>query len=539
MNVSVDVRNTGSVKGDEVVQLYVRDVASSITRPVKELKGFRRITLEPGASTTVEFRLGKDAFAFWNEEMRYVVEPGEFHIMAGPEQRRPQDRSPHRDRHWRRGMTTADLMRESAAAQVASPGRYRWRICALLLAATTINYIDRQVLGVLAPDLQRAFAWNEIEYGYIVTAFQAAYAIGLVTAGAVIDRLGTRLGYALAITVWSLAAMSHALVGSVAGFAMARFALGLGEAGNFPAAIKTVAEWFPRRERAFATGIFNSGSNIGAIIAPLAVPVLAVSFGWQAAFLATGALSAAWLVTWLATYRPPEQHPHLSSAELALIRSDPQEPSIRVPWLQLLRHRQTWAFVMAKFMTDPIWWFFLFWLPKFLNAEYGLTLTGLGLPLVVIYLMADVGSIAGGWIAGRFIKRGWSVNRARKGAMLICALAVTPISFASNAGNLWLAVALIGLATAGHQGWSANVFTLTSDMFPRHTVASVVGMGGFGGAVGGMLIATFTGFLLESTGSYVPVFMMAGFAYLLALLVVHLLAPRLEPARIAGPDAST
>jgi len=415
---------------------------------------------------------------------------------------------------------------------VSSPGRYRWRICALLLAATTINYIDRQVLGVLAPQLQRDLHWSEIDYSNIVTAFQAAYAIGLVTAGAIIDRLGTRIGYALAIAVWSLAAMSHALVGSVAGFAAARFALGLGEAGNFPAAIKTVAEWFPRRERALATGIFNSGSNLGAIIAPAAVPVIAITLGWQAAFLATGVLSAAWLVTWLLTYRPPEQHPRLSPAELELIRSDPQEAAVRVPWLQLLRHRQTWAFVMAKFMTDPIWWFFLFWLPKFLNAEYGLTLTGLGLPLVLIFLMADIGSIAGGWIAGRFIKRGWGVNRARKTAMLICALAVTPIVFASGANNLWLAVALIGLATAGHQGWSANVFTLTSDMFPRHTVASVVGIGGLAGAVGGMLIATFTGFLLATTGSYLPVFMLAGSAYLIALFVVHVLAPRLQPARI-------
>lgn len=423
-------------------------------------------------------------------------------------------------------------MMPAAAAESRAVGRYRWRICALLLAATTINYIDRQVLGVLAPELQRTFAWSEVQYGYIVTAFQAAYAIGLVSAGAIIDRLGTRLGYALAISLWSLAAMSHALVGSVAGFALARFALGLGEAGNFPAAIKTVAEWFPRRERAFATGIFNSGSNIGAIVAPLMVPIIAVTFGWRAAFLATGVLSAAWLITWWLTYRPPEQHPKLSARELAFIRSDPPEATVRVPWATLLRHRQTWAFVMAKFMTDPIWWFFLFWLPKFLNAEYGLTLLGLGAPLVVIFVLADVGSIAGGWIAGRFIKRGWTINRARKTAMFICALAVVPIVFAAEADNLWVAVALIGLATAGHQGWSANVFTLTSDMFPRRTVASVVGIGGFGGAVGGMLIATFTGFLLQTTGSYVPVFLMAGSAYLSALLVVHLLAPRLEPARI-------
>jgi MFS transporter, ACS family, hexuronate transporter len=422
---------------------------------------------------------------------------------------------------------------EAIASNPAVPGgNYRWRICALLLAATTINYIDRQVLGVLAPELQKIFAWSEVQYGYIITCFQAAYAIGLVSAGAVIDRLGTRLGYALAIAIWSLAAMSHALVGSVAGFALARFALGLGEAGNFPAALKTVAEWFPRRERAFATGIFNSGTNIGAIVAPLTVPIIAVTFGWQAAFLFTGVLSAAWLTTWLLTYKPPEQHPKLGAAELAFIRSDPQEPTERVPWASLLKHRQTWAFVIGKFMTDPIWWFFLFWLPKYLNSEYGLSLLALGAPLVAIYVLADVGSIAGGWVAGRFIKMGWSVNRARKTAMLICALCVVPVVFVSQVQNVWIAVLLIGLATAGHQGWSANIFTLPSDMFPRRTVASVVGIGGFGGAVGGMFIATFTGFLLETTGSYVPVFMMAATAYLLALGFIHLLAPNLEPAKM-------
>ncbi len=419
----------------------------------------------------------------------------------------------------------------------AKIGRVRWRVCAMLLAATTINYIDRQVLGVLAPFLQEQIGWNEIEYSYIVTAFQAAYAIGLLCAGAIIDRFGTRIGYAISIGVWSLAAMGHSLAVGVASFAAARFALGLGEAGNFPAAIKTVAEWFPRRERALAAGIFNSGSNIGAIVAPMLVPVVASRWGWQAAFLCTGALSAIWLVVWLLTYHAPEQQPGLSAAELAHIRSDPEEPARRLPWAQLLRHRQTWAFVAAKFITDPIWWFFLFWLPKFLHAEYGLTLLGLGLPLIVIFVLADVGSIAGGWFAGRLIKRGWSVNRARKSAMAACALAVVPIVFAARADNLWLAVALIGLATAGHQGWSANLFTLTSDMFPRHAVASVVGIGGFAGAVGGMLISTFTGFLLQATGSYVPVFLMAGSAYLLALAVVQVLAPKLQPAQLA--DAST
>ena len=419
-----------------------------------------------------------------------------------------------------------------SAAAAGSIGRYRWRICALLLFATTINYIDRQVLGMLATDLQKAIGWNEQQYSAIVAAFQIAYAIGLVTAGAVIDKLGTRVGYALAICVWSIAAMSHSLAATVVGFAIARFALGLGEAGNFPAAIKTVAEWFPRRERAFATGIFNAGSNVGVIVAAAVVPIIAVTWGWRAAFLFTGLLSATWLVAWLTIYRVPEQHPRLSKGELEYIRSDREEATTKTPWRHLLGHRQTWAFVLAKFMTDPIWWFFLFWLPKFLNSEYQLTITGLGLPLIVIYLLADVGSIGGGWLAGRFIKLGWSTNRARKTAMLICALCVVPIVFASQAGNLWVAVLLIGLATAGHQGWSANLFTLTSDMFPRQAVASVVGIGGLGGAVGGAMIAAFVGFLLETTGSYVPVFILAGSAYLLALLVVHLLAPRLEPAKL-------
>jgi MFS transporter, ACS family, aldohexuronate transporter len=411
----------------------------------------------------------------------------------------------------------------SAAASGDGPSRYRWRICALLFFATTINYVDRQVLGVLAPYLQPIIGWNEIQYGYIVTSFQAAYAVGLLIAGGVIDRLGTRIGYAIAISIWSLAAMGHALVQSVIGFAIARFALGLGEAGNFPAAIKTVAEWFPRKERALATGIFNSGSNVGAIVAPLAVPWITLRLGWHWAFVFTGFLSAAWLITWLAVYRPA----------LAPVQSDAEESAARLPWAHLITYRQTWAFLLGKFITDPVWWFMIFWLPKFLNSEHGLTLTDLGPPLVVIYLMADCGSIAGGWIASAFLKRGWSPNRARKSAMLLCASLVVPIIFAAKARNLWVAVALIGLAAAAHQGWSANLFTLVSDMFPQRAVASVVGIGGFGGAVGGMLIATFTGFLLEFTGSYVPVFMMAGSAYLLALLVIHILVPKLEPADVS------
>ncbi|HMK31180.1 MAG TPA: MFS transporter [Terriglobales bacterium] len=425
--------------------------------------------------------------------------------------------------------TTAE---DASARAPAAFGRYRWRICALLFFATTINYVDRQVLGILAPELQRSIGWNEAQYGHIVTAFQAAYALGLLLAGSFIDRVGTRLGYALAVAVWSLSAMGHALARSVLGFGFARFMLGLGESGNFPAAIKTVAEWFPRKERALATGIFNAGSNVGAIIAPLVVPPITVRFGWRAAFLCTGIFSALWIVAWLTTYRRPQEHTGIGRAELRYIESDAGPPAVRVPWAQLLPRRQTWAVAMGKFMTDPVWWFFLFWLPKFLNAKHGLTLTQLGPPLVIIYVMADVGSIAGGWLSSRFIQRGWSVNRARKVTMLICALAVAPIMLAARVTSLWEAVALISLATAAHQGWSANLYTLASDMFPRAAVASVVGIGGFGGAVGGMLIATFAGSELQATGSYLPMFVLAGMTYLAALLMIQLLAPRLEAVNL-------
>jgi MFS transporter, ACS family, hexuronate transporter len=411
-------------------------------------------------------------------------------------------------------------------------GRYRWRICALLFFATTINYVDRQVLGVLAPHLQIVIGWNEIQYGYIVTAFQAAYAIGLLVVGGIIDRVGTRIGYAISIGIWSLAAMSHALVHTALGFGIARFFLGFGESGNFPAAVKTVAEWFPRKERTLSTGIFNAGSNVGAIVAPLTVPWIAVHLGWQWAFLFTGFFSAAWLIAWLTMYRPPRQHPRLSPGELAYIEAD-REPASAVSWPRLLQYRQTWAFVAGKFLTDPVWWFFLFWLPKFLYSRHGLSLIELGPPLVAIYVMADAGSIAGGWLASAFLRRGWTLNRARKTAMLICALTVTPIVFVANIRSLWGAVALLGLATASHQGWSANLFTLVSDLFPRPAVASVVGIGGFGGSISGMLISTFTGFLLQFTGSYVPVFILAGSVYLIALLVIHFLVPRLQPVELA------
>ncbi|HZE70471.1 MAG TPA: MFS transporter [Pyrinomonadaceae bacterium] len=423
----------------------------------------------------------------------------------------------------------ATAVEESVAARA---GHYRWVICALLFFATTINYIDRQVLGILASPLQKELGWSESHYGWIAAAFTGAYAVGLVVVGRLMDRLGTRKGFSLAVIFWSVAAIGHALARTAFGFGIARAGLGLSEAGNFPAAIKTVAEWFPKKERALATGIFNSGSNVGAIVAPLTVPWIALNYGWRWAFIITGALGFGWLVFWITLYRKPEEHSRVSRAELAYIQSDPAEPVTRIPWARLLPHRQTWAFAAGKFCTDPIWWFFLFWLPKFLHETYGLTLSGLGLPLVVIYLAADVGSIGGGWLSSTLIKHGRSVNAGRKTAMLICALCVVPIIFAARATSLWLAVGLIALATAAHQGWSANLYTLVSDTFPRRAVGSVVGIGGFAGATSGMLIATVTGYLLQWTGSYVPIFFVAASAYLFALLVIHLLAPRLEPAKL-------
>ncbi len=421
----------------------------------------------------------------------------------------------------------AETLTENVSTRV---GHYRWVICALLFFATTINYVDRQVLGLLKGTLQTELGWNEIDYSNVAFAFTTAYAIGLLLVGRLMDWLGTRKGFSLAIIFWSIAAMGHALANSVMGFSAARFALGLGEAGNFPAAVKTVAEWFPKKERAFATGIFNSGSNIGAIVTPLIVPWITLVYGWRAAFLITGALGFIWLVFWLLLYHRPEEHPRLSAAELAYIRSDPEEATTKIPWMRLFPHRQTWAFAAGKLITDPVWWFYLFWLPDFLGKNYNLDLKNIGLPLIVIFLMADVGSIAGGWLSSAFIKRGWTINAGRKTAMLICALCVVPIVFAARAENLWVAVGLIGLATAAHQGWSANLFTLTSDMFPRRAVGSVVGIGGMAGAIGGMLIAKVAGYLLEWTGNYFSLFIFAASAYLIALLVIHLLVPRLEPA---------
>jgi MFS transporter, ACS family, hexuronate transporter len=425
-----------------------------------------------------------------------------------------------------------------AEPEVATPGTssgagyFRWVICALLLFGVTKNYMDRQVLGILKTTLQHDLGWNEIDYGNLVFAFQAAYAVGMVVVGRLVDRLGTRLGYALAMVFWSLASMAHAFSGSFTSFIVARSALGFGESGVFPASIKTVAEWFPKKERALATGIFNAGTNIGAIITPLVVPWITIQWGWRWAFIITGALGFVWLIFWLLLYRKPDEHPRLSKAELAYIRSDPQVPMAKIKWARLIPHRQTWAFVVGKFLTDPIWWFYLFWIPDFLERKHGLSLMKIGLPIVVIYVIADVGSVAGGWLSSWLIHRGRTVNFARKTTLLICAVCVVPIVFAYNMQSLWGAVLLIGLAAAAHQGFSANLFTLTSDTFPAQAVGSVVGMGGMAGSLGGMLIATIVGHTLQWTGSYMVPFLMAGCAYLLALAAIQLLVPRLEPANL-------
>src|SRR5258707_534996 len=411
-------------------------------------------------------------------------------------------------------------------------GRFRWVICGLLFLGVTKNYMDRGVLGVLKTPLQAAFGWDDIRYGHLVTIFQLAYAAGMLCMGRLIDRLGTRMGYAVAMVFWSIASMAHAAANSFWTFAMARAALGFGEAGVFPASIKSVAEWFPRKERALAAGIFNAGTNIGAIVTPLVVPWIAIHLGWRWAFLFTGALGFAWLILWLLFYRKPEEHPSCTKRELELIQSDPITSSGKIKWVQLLPHRQTWTFAIAKFLIDPIWWFYLFWIPDYLQREHGLRLTQIGLPILAIYVISDVGSIGGGWLSSSLIQRGFSVNAAREWAMFFCALGALPIAIVSHISGLWPATLQIGLAAAGHQGFSANLFTLTSDLFPSRAVASVVGIGGMLGAIGGMLIAEIVGHVLQWTGSYMIPFFIAASAYLIALLLIHTLSPRLEPAVI-------
>jgi ACS family hexuronate transporter-like MFS transporter len=413
---------------------------------------------------------------------------------------------------------------------------YRWTICALLFAATTINYVDRQVLGLLAPTLQRELGWSESDYGAITSWFSFAYAMGFLGAGRLLDRVGVKKGFAAALVAWSLAAMSHALATTAGGFSIARAALGFGESGNFPAALKATAEWFPRKERAFATGIFNAGSNVGAIVAPILVPVIALRWGWQWAFIGTGALGLLWLIAWLFLYDSPEHHPRVSKEELAYIRSDPIERTEAVSWSEVLRHRQAWAFVVGKLLTDPVWWFYLFWLPKFLDANFGVKLGSLSAPLVVIYLVADFGSVGGGWLSSTLIKRGATINRGRKTAMLVAAVVIIPTMLAPRMSSMWGAVAIVSVAAAAHQWWSCNLFTTASDMFPRRAVASVVGFGGFAGAMGGVAFQRLTGILLQrDPTAYNQIFIFCGVIYVIALGLMHLIAPRMTPAELAGP----
>ncbi|HXB74815.1 MAG TPA: MFS transporter [Candidatus Acidoferrales bacterium] len=410
--------------------------------------------------------------------------------------------------------------------------RVRWTICALLFFATTINYVDRQVLSMLAKTLETSIGWNNIEYGNITTAFTTAYAISMLGAGRLLDKFGTRIGFGIAVAVWSVAAMAHAAATTAFTFGLARVFLGLGEAANFPACIKTVAEWFPKKERASATGLFNAGANVGAIIAPLTVPWLASKFGWQAAFIATGAIGFVWLAAWLAMYSRPQEHSRVSKTELALIESDPADKVGHYHWMRLLPKKETWAFAMGKFMTDPVWWFYLFWLPKYLQETFGLTLSQIVVPTLVVYNASSVGSVAGGWLSSSLIQRGWSTNSARKTAMLTCALAVVPVMYAPYARNMWLVVGLVGLATAAHQGWSANLFTTPSDMFPRAAVGSVVGIGGAMGAAGSALMQQLAGHIIQWTGSYFLLFMISGSAYLVALAIIQLLSPKLAQAEL-------
>jgi ACS family hexuronate transporter-like MFS transporter len=431
-------------------------------------------------------------------------------------------------------------------------GRYRWSICAILFVATTINYIDRNVLSFTMLDdaFRRVMLGLPAEtpltpehivqfkerMGYVDATFKFAYALGFLVAGWMIDRLGTRRGFSISIAVWSAAGVIHGFVNSILGMSWARLLLGLGEAGNFPAAIKTVAEWFPRRERSFATGLFNAGANVGIILTAACVPFIVAHLGWRASFIITGALGAFVLLAWLAVYHRPEVHPRLSEEELAHIRSDQEDESVRpVKWRVLLPFRATWAFAGAKFLTDAVWWFYLTWLPSFFNdnaaLETKLDLKTVGIPFIIIYLVSDAGSIFFGWLATRFIQAGWTVNRARKVTMLICALCVVPIFFASTTSSLVVAVALISLATAAHQGWSANLFTTVSDMFPKRAVASVTGIGGMCGGLGGALLAGFAGKIIGVAG-YWPLFIFASGAYLLGLVILHTLAPRLEPVRL-------
>ncbi|MFN6078767.1 MAG: MFS transporter [Bacteroidota bacterium] len=418
-------------------------------------------------------------------------------------------------------------------------GNQRWIVVALLFFATTINYIDRQVIGLLKPTLEVEFGWSEKDYANIVMAFTAAYALGLLVFGRIIDRIGTKMGFSISIVFWSIAACLHGVVKTTFGFGVARAALGLGESGNFPAAIKTVAEWFPKKERALATGIFNSGANIGAVFAPILVPTILALYGWQEAFIITGAIGFVWLIFWLYYYEIPTRHKKVTEAELAHIHSDNEEDTSNekpITWGTLFRVRQTYVFIIGKLLTDPIWWFFLFWLPSYFSTSFSLDLKKPGWPLVIIYMATSIGSIGGGYLSSYFIQKGWPVYKARKTAMFIFALCVLPIMSAKYATNMWVAVALISLAAAAHQAWSANIFTVASDMFPKKAISSVVGIGGMAGSVGGVLFPIFVGYILEtyrqlgdSTAGYNIIFFVCGLMYMLAWAIMHFISPKMTP----------
>ncbi len=430
------------------------------------------------------------------------------------------------------------------SAPSASPsGRYRWLICALLFWVTTANYIDRGVFSNLAPELQKQFHWTDAQFWYMGVAFNIAYALSQLVMGRMIDKLGLRLGFALACGFWGLASVSHAFVTGITGFFVVRILLGFGEGGNFPAAIKTTAEWFPKNERSLATGIFNSGSNVGGILVPIAlsalIPVLngvhlfGHVVGWRGAFLITGGIDLLWIIAWATIYRKPNEHPKLSAEELAYINSEPPEPSVKIPWSELFKHRQAWAFTVAKFMTDGYWWFYLVGSPIFLARQFNLDLKARGTMIGTIYVVASIGSIAGGWLAGHFMKKGWTTNRARKTTMGIAAVCVIPVCYAAVTSNAWFAVALITLAASAHQAWSANAFSLASDMFPRRMVGSVTGLGGLAGATGGILLFLIIAQIQKAKdGNYTPIFIAASVSYVIGLGIIHLLAPKMERAQI-------
>ena len=412
-------------------------------------------------------------------------------------------------------------------------GRYRWVICGLLFAATAINYVDRQMIGVLKPTISKDLGWDELTYSDVVFYFQLAYAIGYLSFGKIVDAVGARIGYSIAFVIWTLGHTLCGFAGSAFQFSAARFILGIGESGNFPAGLKAVSEWFPARERALATGVFNAGSNIGAIITPLIVPAITLAYGWKMAFISTGIFSLVWLIAWIAIYRRPRETARVSAEELAYIESDPADAGEKIGWLKLLGYRETWAYALGKFLIDPIWWLFLFWTPDFLAKTYNLDLKNFGPPLVAIYLISDIGSVAGGWSSSALMKRGYSANAARKITMLVCAFLVMPIFFAQYAASVWTAVAIVGLATASHQAFSANLYTIPSDMFPRGAVGSVIGIGGTVGAIGGMGMAKFTGYVLQTTHSYALIFAVAGSVYLVAIALVHMLSPKLARVDVA------